>query len=90
MADETESDSSLSALETVATALMVAALVVREVVSRFYEGFQRHVPDALPILSPLFLCLSIIAWFSIYCQKHHIPWVLDMGWFLFGAWCVFR
>ena len=71
--------------ETVARLLLVTAVFVQQVVSGFYIGLERELPDAFPILSSLFFWLSVVTWFALYSQRHHVPWVLDMGWFLFGA-----
>ena len=70
-----------------ALALVVAAVFGPQVVSGFYQGVGRQLPDAVPLLSSLALWLSIAAWFSLYSREHHVPWVLDMGWFLL-AWVV--
>ncbi len=73
---------------SVATALVVLALLTSQVVAGVYEAAQRELPDAFPLLSQLFVVLSVISWFSLYSQRQGIPWVLDMGWFLFGAWII--
>lgn len=72
----------------VATALLVLALLVSQVVGGFYEALERDPPAAFPLLLQLFVVLSVISWFSLYSQRQRIPWVLDMGWFLFAAWVV--
>ena len=71
-----------------AAALLVAAIFVPQLVSGIYQGMGRDLPDAFPLLSTVALWLSVVAWFSLYSQEHRVPWVLDMGWFLFGAWVI--
>lgn len=72
----------------VATVLVVLALFASAVVDGLYRGLEREPPDALPFLLQVFLVLSVISWFFLYSQRQRIPWVLDMGWFLFAAWVI--
>src|SRR5262245_20579669 len=91
MPDQTPSPSAgvtTPVAEATATALLVTALFVQHVIGGFYLGLQRELPDGFPLLSSVFLCLAVVTWFSLYSRKHHIPWVLDMGWFLFAAWVI--
>src|SRR5262249_32353887 len=71
---------------TAATFLVVSALFLPQVVSGLYEGLERDIPEACVILSTPFLALSLVAWFSLYSQRHRVQWVMDMGWFVFAAW----
>jgi len=65
---------------------MATALFLSPVVSGLYGGLGRGLPEAFPILSTLFLATSVCAWFWDYSHRYRIPWVMDMGWFLFAAW----
>jgi hypothetical protein len=67
-------------------ASVVAALFVHPVVAGFYGGLERELPDEFPILSALLLPFSLVAWFSLYCRKREVRWVMDMGWFVMSAW----
>jgi len=71
-----------------ATALVVLALFVPQLVGSFYEGLGRQLPDALPILASVLLPLCLIAWFSLYSRERRVPWVMDMAWFLLAAWMI--
>jgi hypothetical protein len=77
-----------SAAHATAIVLVVAALFLQQVVGGLYEGLQRQLPDAFPILSSVLLPLSLVAWFSLYSRERGVPWVMDMGWFLIVAWIV--
>ena len=77
-----------SIAQQVATALVVVALFLPQVVGGVYEAIQRPVPEAYPILCALSLVLSVTAWFASYSRQHQIPWVMDMGWFLLAAWII--
>jgi len=71
-----------------AIVLVVAALFLQQVVGGLYEGLQRRLPDAFPILSSGLLALSLVSWFSLYSRERRVPWVMDMGWFLIAAWMI--
>ena len=71
-----------------ATALVVLALFMQQVVGSFYEGLQREIPPALAILASVLLPLCLVAWFSIYSRERRVPWVMDMGWFILAAWVI--
>jgi hypothetical protein len=72
----------------VATALVVGSLFLSEAASAFYSGVGRPLPDAFPLLNSVCMAMSIIAWFRVYSQRRGIPWVVDMDWFLLGAWVI--
>lgn len=76
------------AAHATATFLVVAALFLQQIVGGFYEGVERELPDALPILWGAFMAFSLTAWFSLYSLERRVPWVMDMGWFLIAAWVV--
>ena len=61
-------------------------MFLERIVDGFYQGLGRNLPESIPILGVLLLCTSIYTWFWSYSQEHRIPWVMDMGWFLFTAW----
>ncbi len=71
-----------------ATCLLLASVFVPQVVSGLYQGLGRPVPAGYSLLTGLALWLSMVAWFSQYSQEHHVPWVVDMGWFLYLVWIV--
>ena len=68
--------------------LVVASLFQAQVIPGLYAGLGRRAPEAWPLLSSLCIGVSIIAWFRHYSRAHQISWVVDMGWFLLGAWVV--
>jgi hypothetical protein len=77
-----------SGSHAVSTTLVVASLFQAQVIRGFYAGLGRPAPEAWPLLSTLCTAMCIIAWFRHYSRMHHIAWVVDMGWFLLGAWVI--
>jgi hypothetical protein len=68
------------------TVLLVGALFVPRVAEGLYAGLGRELPDAFGALATLLLFVSVAVWFWFYCRTHHLPWIMDMGWFLMLAW----
>ncbi len=72
--------------QRIATACVVLAVFLSTVVGGVYGGLGRDVPEAFPFLSTMALALSVYNWFWHYSRAYRIPWVMDMGWFVIGAW----
>jgi hypothetical protein len=63
-------------------------MFLQHCVNGLYEGLERPVPEAWLVLSSVCLAMSVTAWFWHYSRSLRIAWVLDMGWFLLGAWVI--
>jgi hypothetical protein len=67
---------------------VVLSLFLERIVAGLYQGLDRDLPDPIPVLGTVLLMTSLYTWFWCYSQERRIPWVMDMGWFLFAAWIV--
>ena len=71
-----------------ATMLVVGSLFLSQGVTGLYDGLDRRVPEAWPLLSSVCVAMSVIVWFWNYSRQRRIAWVLDMAWFLLAGWII--
>jgi len=69
-------------------ALLAAALFLPQLAGGVYAGLGRPLPDAFPPLTELLFFVSMVGWFWSFTRAHRLPWMMDMGLFLWWAWII--
>jgi len=68
------------------TTLLYTFVVVTQIAYGIYAGYQIEPPGAFTLLYPLARLWIIGWWLRTDSRKRGVPWVYDLGFFLYVAW----